>query len=489
LSYSAAKVKELLLALVTVLGQTCGMAEQNGKYIVRTDYEALIVGAGMAGLYAGHRLRHSNVSFAILEADDHAGGRVFSRPERHSHLGLTLDEGANLINSTDTLAIRLMNTFDISYVRRLKPGSDSMHYLVDNKEYSQAEMDQLLFSENPATIDRILAAQQDWRQNEDRDTDPKFVDESIASYADRVGAGPTLMKLLRAFFWSEYGRKLEELNLYVLFDYLEIDLTCPCFKFIPNVDEAYTVPGGTGQISRCLEDSCRDVIAYGRRVVRICESDGVITVEHAGKDGDIRACRTRHVFFAAPLHSLKGIAVSVDGLSQQDIDQARSATYARGTKLHLKFMDGFHAHYRFTGILLTDSGEQIWPSGLGQGGAGLLTVLTGPLPEGRASAVERTGQILKALDRIYPGFSEVFVAMERSDAPMSYSGALQPGETAHLGINDGGTHWTTIGEASSSELQGYLEGALRSADAGVSRYLVHRHNAKATRFRHHPALA
>ena len=64
---------------------------------------------------------------------------------------------------------------------------------------------------------------------------------------------------------------------------------------------------------------------------------------------------------------------------------------------------------------------------------------------------------------------------------MSYSGSLKPGEAAHLAIHDGGAHWTTIGEASSGELQGYLEGALRSADEGVTRYLLGR-RAKKTHF-------
>ncbi|MBZ0262591.1 MAG: FAD-dependent oxidoreductase [Hyphomicrobiales bacterium] len=432
----------------------------------------------MAGLYTAHRLRRSNVSFSVLESEDHAGGRVFSRPERHSHLGLTLDEGANLINSTDTLAIRLMNNFGISYVRRLKPGTDSMHYLVDGKEYDQAGMDHLLFSEGGAAIARMLEDQQIWRRHEDRETNPKFINESIASYLARCGARALLCGILKSFFWSEYGRLLEELNLYVFFDYLEIDLTCPCFRLIPNVDEAYTVPGGTAQIARYLEESCRVNIAYCRRVVSVCEVEGVIIVEHVGSDGRKAVCSTKHVFFAAPLHSLKHIKVLAAGISERALDQARTATYARGTKLHLKFMEGFHDRYKFTGILLTDTGEQIWPSSLGQGGAGLLTVLTGPLPEGRASAVEHTGRLLKALDRVHPGLSELFVAMERTDAPMSYSGSFRPGETAHFDINDGGLHWTTIGEASSPELQGYLEGALRTADEGVSRYLVNRHRMK-----------
>ncbi len=61
---------------------------------------------------------------------------------------------------------------------------------------------------------------------------------------------------------------------------------------------------------------------------------------------------------------------------------------------------------------------------------------------------------------------------------MSYSGSLHPGEVAHLAIHDGGTRWATIGEASSGELQGYLEGALRTAEKAVCRYLLQKRAIK-----------
>jgi monoamine oxidase len=442
------------------------------------DTEVLIVGAGVAGLYAGYRLKQADVSFTILEADDHAGGRVFSRPERNSHLGLVLDEGANLINSTDTLAIRLMNQFNINYVRRLKPGMDSMHYLVAGQEYDQEAFDALLFRESREAINHITNDQDIWRADKNRDVDPKFINESIESYLKRINAGPTLRVMLKSFFWSEYGYDIKDLNLHVLFDYLEIDLSCPCFKLIPNVDEAYTVPQGTGQIAQNMEALCHDRVKYGHRVSSIVEGNGIVTVRSKTADGVEHVHTTKQIFFAAPLHSLKKIMVEVEGVSQGAVAKAGNSSYASGTKLHLKFQDGFHDVYTYSGILLTDTGEQIWPSSTGQGGAGLLTVLTGPLPPDRASAVEHTGHILKALDQIYPKLSDHYVSMERSDAPMSYSGSLRPGETAHLALNDGGLHWITIGEASGGELQGYLEGALRSADKGVARYLLKRRTEK-----------
>jgi monoamine oxidase len=440
--------------------------------------DVIIVGAGIAGLYAAHRLRLANVPFIMLEAQDHAGGRVFSRQERLSHLGLTLDEGANLINSTDTLAIRLMNRFGIRYVRRLKPGADSMHYLVNGQEHDQASFDRLIYADSREAINSIQIDQAEWRADPDSDTRPEYIDESIAHYLERIHAGPVLRSMLKSFFWSEYGKEVSELNLQVLFEYLEIDIASPHFKLIPNVDEAYTVPGGTGQIAAKLEEEIHPSVKYGRRVLSIIEQGNEIEVKARLAKGEVETYTAREVFYAAPLHSLQHIDVQVEGLSQYAIGQAGLASYAHGTKLHLKFLEGFHDAYRYSGILLTDTGEQIWPSSTGQGGSGLLTVLTGPLPSGRAHAVSHAGQVLKSLDLICPGLSELYVGVERSDAPASYSGSLQPGESSQLAIHKGGAHWTTMGEASHPELQGYLEGALRSAEAGVVRLLVRRRMAK-----------
>ena len=183
----------------------------------KSETEVLVIGAGIAGLYAAYRLLQANIPFKVLESDDHAGGRIKSRKEKNSQLGLVLDEGANLINSTDTLATKLMNRFGINYVRRLKSGMDSMHYLVAGNELDQQRFDQILFSESRVAINHIVADQEIWREDKMRDLGPKFIDESIADYLRRIEAGPVLRAMLKSFFWSEYGYEIDDLNLHVLF--------------------------------------------------------------------------------------------------------------------------------------------------------------------------------------------------------------------------------------------------------------------------------
>jgi monoamine oxidase len=431
--------------------------------------DVVIVGAGIAGTYVAWKLQQADVPFMVLEATTHVGGRIKSRPERNSMLGLTLDEGANLINSTDTLAIGLMNRFNISYVRRLTAGSDAMHYVWQGKRYDQAGFDALLFQDSPRALSAILAMQDVWRGDKLRDMNPIFISESIAHYLARIQAGPVLEGMLASFFWSEYGHPLADLSLHVLFDYLELQKVTPAFRLIPNVDEAFTVPMGTEQIVDSMLAEVYQHVHVKRPVLRISDDGGSMRVVTA--DQTIEA---GHVFFAAPLHALKHIEVYAEGVTFEEVAQAQAATYARGCKLHLKFKAGFEDVYGERGILLTDTGEQIWPSSTGQGDVGLLTVLTGPLADDPQVTATQAEKVLQALEGVAPGLQDLFVGVERSDAPMSYSGSLRPGEFPHLSIHDGGPRLTLVGEASSRELQGYLEGALRSADAGVTRYLVAR---------------
>jgi monoamine oxidase len=164
------------------------MTDVNNTPPAKPDYDVLIVGAGVAGLYAAYLLGRSNISCAVLEADDRPGGRVYSRPEASTELGLTLDEGANLINSTDILALRLMNNASISYVRRISPRAESINYFVGGFSYSQAEADALLFGECPSAMTQFAADQQIWREDPDRDINPLFTDNNIANSSVRFNS-------------------------------------------------------------------------------------------------------------------------------------------------------------------------------------------------------------------------------------------------------------------------------------------------------------
>ena len=59
-------------------------------------YDAVIIGAGMAGLAAGRELKEKGINFLILEADTRVGGRAMTDNET---LDIPFDHGATWIHS------------------------------------------------------------------------------------------------------------------------------------------------------------------------------------------------------------------------------------------------------------------------------------------------------------------------------------------------------------------------------------------------------
>ena len=218
------------------------------------------------------------------------------------------------------------------------------------------------------------------------------------------------------------------------------------------------MPEGVEQITAGLEKLNHHSIEYSQPIESIhSNADHTITLHSAHQQ-----ITADYVIFAAPLHTLSSIKINVEGVTPQMLETARKASYGSGAKMHLKFAPGFHDIYKFPGILVTDTGEQVWISSNGQNGAGLLTVLTGPLTTDPIKLQARVTRILKQLELVAPGVSKLFRSMERTDAPATYSGAFQVGETADLDIKRLDGRFTIAGEHDGGALQGYLEGALHS---------------------------
>lgn len=429
--------------------------------------KVVIVGGGAAGLLALDRLSEAGIQAILLEQIARPGGRLFSRPAT-GDLNLVLDEGANLINSSDKVTLSLLKRFAIPYVRRYPEGSpDHMGFLIEGRVYTQHEADALLFRTNARPLWRIAHDQRNRREE-------YFTETSIERYLQEVDADETLTRLMAAFFWSEYGRELKELNVNVFFDYISVDAGKKELRFIPYYDEAFTIPGGAGQITDRLAERNKAKIRFENRVTRIDRKPGENFFVTANTPEGESVIEAERLIFAAPLHVLNTIDIDVPELSKEVIAEAANSTYARGVKLHLKFKKGFRQIYKFPGIMTTDTGEQFWTSSQGQpGDSGLLTVLTGPLPGAARAQKSRIRRILIQLEKIAPGVADLYVSAERSEAPFSYSGAFRPFEPKTLKINDlpSTSRWLTIGEASSSAFQGYLEGAFSSADENVKRLI------------------
>jgi monoamine oxidase len=63
----------------------CGKRPENRMGGSPDEFDVLVVGAGAAGLAAGHRLSEARVSTLVLEARARIGGRAHTMPTRTGH--------------------------------------------------------------------------------------------------------------------------------------------------------------------------------------------------------------------------------------------------------------------------------------------------------------------------------------------------------------------------------------------------------------------
>jgi hypothetical protein len=104
--------KAALFRLLSVIVLASSVAGLSCTDPGTTDYDVVVIGAGMAGLFAGKTLREGdpNLDFVILESQDRVGGRVHS-----TKIGTyTVEEGANWFSDVPgNSALDLANEYGI----------------------------------------------------------------------------------------------------------------------------------------------------------------------------------------------------------------------------------------------------------------------------------------------------------------------------------------------------------------------------------------
>ena len=83
-------MKKYLFIILLIIGLS--EAQDDSKV-----YDVIIVGAGISGLSAADYLIDIGKDILVLEARDRVGGRIWS----HSWNGITIEEGANWIHTSD----------------------------------------------------------------------------------------------------------------------------------------------------------------------------------------------------------------------------------------------------------------------------------------------------------------------------------------------------------------------------------------------------
>ncbi|MEG3849682.1 NAD(P)/FAD-dependent oxidoreductase [Microcoleus sp. herbarium19] len=430
----------------------------------------LIVGAGIAGLTAGYRLRQGGVRADIIEATNRVGGRIRTIP-RVAGTQIYADVGGEFIDTGHTTLISLATELGLRAIdlAQVQSGFVKDTFFFDRRRVS---LQQIIADFGPLAgkITADLEAIGDEISYQDFTEAAERLDNlSIAEYVDQADTSTIVRQLLRIAYTTEYGRDPEEqsaLNLLFL-----IGSESDSFELYGDSDERYQIDGGNSQIVNSLADRLSGSIETGTVLEAITFlPDGRYRVNLRSGQSAFERIYER-VLLTLPFSTLRDVRINVP-LPQPK----RRAIEQLGYGTNSKLVTGYRSRiwretYRSTASVFTDLGFQnSWEATpFAPTANGLVTNFTGGkqgLSIGAGTPEDQAQRFLNQFERVFPGVRNLrtgkavraFWPGERF-AKGSYSCYLVGQWTQMYGVE--GERFGNLyfaGEHTSLENQGYMEG-------------------------------
>lgn len=481
----------------------------------------VILGAGLAGLCAAYRLSQAGVPAVIYEGRGRAGGRVHTRAGFNAD-GQFCELGAELVDTANAALHRLCGELGVA-TEEFTPADQGLARELLYFGGRRYTAEQLLTGVMPLMQGVLVDLRRIWPRwpgvrpvNQDGPDGPdgrtgladpvalrRYDHLSLAAYFEerRATAEAWVLDALEVAFRGEYGLDLDEQSA------LNFLLSCDTnlsdgYDHFGESDEAWRIRGGSSALVaallRRLEGRVPILFGHVLGAVRQAPAGLLLRFRRDGAAGvDVVA---EQVLCALPFSTLR----EVEGLPSLPLSpRKRRAIAELGYGTNAKFMLGYKdrpwrrswspggrpgpggadpALPPWTGAVLTDlPGGQYWEtSRLQQGRRGILTNYLG----GRVGAVaDRAwiGTALADLSRIHPALADLhdgsvdFSCWAREPLSRGSYTCLRPGQyTAFHGAEgepELAGRLLFCGEHCSTAWQGFMNGAVESAERAVARIM------------------
>jgi monoamine oxidase len=447
-----------------------------------------IVGAGLAGLTAAHRLRQAGVYASVYEASSRLGGRcwtgrgAFAEGQIYEHGGELIDSGHL---ATKHLAQELGLDLD-DLVQGEAAGTEPSGYF-DSAGYPRADMSadlktiwqQLHKDVSAASYPTTYATSTPRGQELDRLSIAQWIELYVPG-----GLGSRLGQLLDVAYNIEYGAESSEqssLNMLYLLGYVGPGQ----FRIFGKSNEKLHVRGGNDQVVDRLAAGLAGQIETGTVLVAIRRTAaGSYTLTFRSGSGTTTVTAD-HVILALPFSIMRAsVDWSQAGFGAVKATAIRELGMGTNSKLHLQFTDRHWHSLGSNGETYSDRGYQsTWEVSRAQPGtAGILVDYTGGTigasffkgtPTGRAE------QFLTQLEPVLPGISakwngratlDFWTGYEWTRGSYSYWKVGQYTRFGGVeGERSGNCHFA--GEHTSVDFQGYLNGAIDTGERAAAEIL------------------
>jgi monoamine oxidase len=449
----------------------------------------VVVGAGLAGLSAAHRLKQAGINAEVHEASDRLGGRCWTQRGFFAD-GQIVERGGELIDQGHFAMRNLANQLGFKL--------DNLLAAEANGTEQTSWFDRARYSYEEATAD-LKAAWQKIHKDVSAASYPTLFDlstlrgreldaMSIVDWIDETfegGIDSKIGQLLDVAYTIEYGGESSEQSSLNLLYLLAYSGQGNLRVFGPS-NEKYHVVGGNDQVTTKLGQLLAGQITTGSQLTAIRVTAGgrwELTFKQGLSTKTITADR---VVLALPF-SIMRLSVNFSKAGWEDLKEVAIREQGMGTnsKLHVQFKSRPWRGQGYNGETFSDRGYQnTWEVTRAQAGAsGILVNYTGGkigasfgsgTPESRAQEfLAQAEPVLPGLTQAYNGRAaiEFWPGYEWTRGSYSYWKVGQYTKFAGMeGRRQGTCHFA--GEHTSIDFQGYLNGAVETGERAASEILA-----------------
>lgn len=461
----------------------------------------VVVGAGLAGLTCAHQLQRAGVRPTVYEAQERVGGRVFSG--RGLFAGdLVCELGAELVNSDHVVMRGLCRELGLTLEDYCDDAIATKEIFHVGGERYTAENAHEAFRHLAAALERERARLGSFDLSH-RNASPEAaaIDRmSIAEWLDAAEITGWFRTVVDVAFTTELGRECDAQSAFNLL-YLYEPLLEEGRHYAPvgGSDERFHVHGGNDLVATRLAAALEGSLELGARLEALSGGDGDYTLAFR-RGASTFEVRASHVVLAVPFTTLREVDLRVE-LPAVKRRAIAELAYGTNTKLMMGFRERpWRTTHGSNGVVVSDLPFQTsWegsrlqsafsepaarPSDPTRGqatepnpsrDAGFLVAFTGGrVGEGltRERSSEAIASFVAALDGVFPG---VAAARDEHHASFHWPGfawakgsyaCFAPGQFAafHGAEAEPVGRLFFAGEHTSSEFQGFMEGA---AESGV----------------------
>jgi monoamine oxidase len=449
-----------------------------------------IVGGGVAGLTAAHRLQAVDAKPVLFEASNRWGGRMLTVYDFYK--GMFCELGGEFVDTNQNDIIDLSKEFGIDMELLEVAGGEDL-YFFGGKWYTPKDMIDPEKQTGAFVPIAEKIAEDAGKLYDDEENWTDFAREldkvSLKAYLDQF-RGKTddwAIDLLDVAYVGEFGLETKDQSSLNMVDFIGTDLSKP-FEIFGDSDQALRIKGGSSALINALVAALKDKadMRLGHALNALDVQDGKVTMTFEAPGG-AKSETFDAVILTLPftkLREVKGLeSLELDELKLQAINELSYGTNAKlfsGTKTRAWLSKDSGLPVASDGYFYGDLGFQnIWDQSAAQPGeAGILTNFLGGMA-GLADETTARKILNDSLAKMAPKIAEsldpaAVAAFFWATYPYtlgSYASAGVGQYTTFLDVAaepalDGRVQFA--GEHTSSEFLGYMNGGVQSGNRAAA---------------------